>query len=492
MAQFGLCRAGVRLSSNIPRWRCRLMVSLARLVPTLAVVATLSSSVAAAQTPLPVSTSGNSFSPEGGGATLVELADVPGGRRFVGKKQGAEVILRGNVRMPPPAFAEPKAQRLVVHFGTSQSGTSLQSVELRNGTKVEFHVETNLRGDYRARDVSNPESIANAWAFASSPILIGPSAVLRLKVRFASGIDSPVNPGEFVVYDVGIDFARKPIDVAHSSVRSATAQAREPTSVVGSPKPRVEAPAKGVIYTLAENNQLLWYAHTGRDDGTFRWAAPTAKTVGTGWAFRQVFSGGDGIIYAITADGDLLWYRHDGRDNGSFRWAAPEGKKIASGWMFKQVFAGSGAGIYAVTSQGELLWFRHDGRGDGSATWADPKGKRVGSGWTFKQVFSGGDGVIYAVTGAGDLLWFRHDKTEDGTVLWRAADGKKIASGWTYPQVFSGGGGVIYATTTGGELLWFRHDGRADGSPRWAASEGRKVGTGWVVKEIFSGANGGP
>ena len=100
------------------------------------------------------------------------------------------------------------------------------------------------------------------------------------------------------------------------------------------------------------------------------------------------------MIYAITESGDLLWYRHDGRDDGSFRWAAPEGKKVGTGWNFPQVFSGGGGVIYAVTSNYELLWYRHDGHDDGSFRWAAPEGKKVGSGWDFKHLFSPGGGVI--------------------------------------------------------------------------------------------------
>jgi len=49
----------------------------------------------------------------------------------------------------------------------------------------------------------------------------------------------------------------------------------------------------------------------------------------------------DGTIYAIAPDNDLMWYRHDGRNDGTFRWAFNEGKKVGVGWSFKQVFSGS-------------------------------------------------------------------------------------------------------------------------------------------------------
>jgi hypothetical protein len=49
----------------------------------------------------------------------------------------------------------------------------------------------------------------------------------------------------------------------------------------------------------------------------------------------------NGIIYAINQNNDLLWYRHDGRNDGTFRWAFNEGKKVGNGWNVKQVFSGA-------------------------------------------------------------------------------------------------------------------------------------------------------
>ncbi len=48
----------------------------------------------------------------------------------------------------------------------------------------------------------------------------------------------------------------------------------------------------------------------------------------------------DGIIYAITQNNDLMWYRHEGRNDGTFRWTFNEGKKVGNGWNVKHVFSG--------------------------------------------------------------------------------------------------------------------------------------------------------
>ena len=121
----------------------------------------------------------------------------------------------------------------------------------------------------------------------------------------------------------------------------------------------------------------MWYRHDGRADGSFRWAYPQGKKVGTGWNMKHVFAGGDGVIYAVSANNDLMWYRHDGRNDGSFRWAYPEGEKVGVGWDFKTLFSSGGGVIYGITAKDELMWYRHDGWNDGTFRWAYPRAKRL-------------------------------------------------------------------------------------------------------------------
>jgi hypothetical protein len=247
------------------------------------------------------------------------------------------------------------------------------------------------------------------------------------------------------------------------------------------------AEPRGIIYALMDNGDLMWFRHTGREDGSFSWVSSEGKKVGNGWNARQVFSGGGGVIYALQYNGDLLWYRHTGREDGSFAWVSNEGKKVGSGWGAKQVFSGGNGIIYALMDNGDLLWYRHTGREDGSFAWTSNEGKKVGNGWNAKQVFSGGDGVIYVLKDNGDLLWYRHTGREDGSFAWVFNEGKKVGSGWNAKQVFSGGDGVIYALQNNGDLLWYRHTGREDGSFAWVSNEGKKVGNGWHAKQVLSG-----
>src|SRR6185295_2708709 len=106
-----------------------------------------------------------------------------------------------------------------------------------------------------------------------------------------------------------------------------------------------------------------------------------------------------GAIYAIADNGDLLWYRHEGHFDGTPQWAnGGHGQTIGNGWNFKHVFSGGKGVVYAVTDNGDLLLYRHEGHSDGTPQWANGgHGQTIGNGWNFKHVFSGGDGLFYAV-----------------------------------------------------------------------------------------------
>ena len=135
-----------------------------------------------------VNMSGTAFTAEGGGVTT---DDVAGGRRFRGKAF-AKVVLRGVLQMPSSSAAEPKMQRLVIHFRTSSSGPSLRSVELRNGSNVAFHLETNIGGDFTTRDATKPDGSTNAWDFGQIGSKVSTQSVLRLESSSPAG--STVQP----------------------------------------------------------------------------------------------------------------------------------------------------------------------------------------------------------------------------------------------------------------------------------------------------------
>jgi hypothetical protein len=368
----------------------------------------------------------------------VTVEDFNGGRRFRGQAF-AKVTLSARLSAPPATATGQGMQQLVIRFSTSASGPSLRTVEIRNGSASSFHIDTYLTGNYTSREVTKPATLANMWVL-NPPERVNSSTVLRIEIIFPGGFDSQINPGEFVLNSVELGFPAKlttsstttTSNIPAASIGAAASTAGNTTVTAG-----LSSTASGVIYALSDDNNLMWYKHTGRTNGSFNWATQEGKKVGAGWDFKQIFSGDNNVIYAITPNNDLLWFRHDGHNDGSFRWGTTEGKKVGSGWNFKQIFSGDNGVIYAITSNGDLLWFRHDGRNDGSFRWATAEGKKIGNGWNFKQVFYGGDGIIYAITSNGDLLWFRHDGRNDGSFRWAAAEGRKVGSGWNFKQVFS-------------------------------------------------------
>jgi hypothetical protein len=80
---------------------------------------------------------------------------------------------------------------------------------------------------------------------------------------------------------------------------------------------------------------MLYYRFTGMKDGSRTWAV-SARKIGNGWNFKQVFAGDNGSIYAIKSNGDMLYYRFAGMKDGSRTWAV-SARKIGNGWNFKQL-----------------------------------------------------------------------------------------------------------------------------------------------------------
>jgi len=163
-----------------------------------------------AQGTIRTTTPANAFTPEGP-ASQVAVEDVAGGRKFRG---GAHqlVMLRGTIQFPSAALAEPKLQKLVVHF-RSRQGPRLSAVEVRNTSNGSLHRETNITGDFVTRESLTPGS-ANAWVFQS--INVGAPLIVRLSVEFSGGFEGG-DPGDFVLTGVEAEFARKPLGPIEST-----------------------------------------------------------------------------------------------------------------------------------------------------------------------------------------------------------------------------------------------------------------------------------
>lgn len=418
------------------------------------------------------------------------------------------LIVTGTLEMPAGRF---EIRRIVVRFlNPKNSSASLRGIEIHDPQSGKLlKVDTHAEGDRSSFEQYPPSASANAWKFAESkpPTTVSSATVVRIEIGSGINID-PDGPGPpapnyrpppgepFVLTSVDVYVTNPSFKLSTDSTTAVTdlgvlaAGGANPPA----PKPAQAAPivnipnSKAVIYAITSDNKLLWYRHDGREDGTFRWAAPTGLPVGTGWDFRTVIGAGGGILYAITADGDLIWYRHDGRGDGTFKWAQSQGQTVNSGFKGMQVIAAGGGVIYALKRNGELLWFRHDGYIDGSDRWTGREGKLVATNWHFLRIFAGDGGTIYGLTSKGGLYRFHHEGRDDGTGRWSDDQGQLIASNWNYLNAFSSGDGVIYALTPELQLLWFRDNGRDDGTVDWTGPQGKVVGTGWDAKTIVCGA----
>lgn len=264
------------------------------------------------------------------------FTDVAGGGRQFQAKAFATVSLKAFIIVPPPTKAESKLIELTVHFHSTSTGPSLRGIEVLNGTAIEFQKQTNIKGDYTAITNNKSEFTANSWLIHGF-VNVTPRSVVRLKIMFPGGFDSPVNPGVFTLTGVEVgfplknkDFTRKKTDIVGVSPGRGLDRIVQPL-----PLPiQIPGATKAVVYGVSENGDLSWYNHLGAGNGSMTWEGP--RKVGSGWNFKEVFSGGGDVIYAIKTDGELLWYQHTGQRDGSVKWQGP--KSVGTGWNFKNVF----------------------------------------------------------------------------------------------------------------------------------------------------------
>lgn len=202
------------------------------------------------------------------------------------------------------------------------------------------------------------------------------------------------------------------------------------------------ATSNGVIYAVKSDGNLAWYKHTGYNDGSMRWEGGLEHIVGRGgWTqFSKVFAGPNGVIYGVRSNGDLVWYKHTGFNDGSVRWEG--GGVVGNGWnQFVHLFATDNGIIYGIKQNGDLAWYKHAGYNDGSARWEG--GGNVGNGWQlFKMAFATDNSVIYGVvrensntpTSALPAAWQRlplPNANNPGFAMTRSSSGSKITPGET-------------------------------------------------------------
>jgi N,N-dimethylformamidase len=268
----------------------------------------------------------------------------------------------------------------------------------------------------------------------------------------------------------------------------------------------------GIIYAIQADGSILWYCHTGWQNGSATWASGgPGLQIGTGWQqFRTVLANSDGQLYAVMADGTIRWYKYQVTNmaTGAGSWVGGgSGPVIGSGFgAYSRFFGGWGGVIYAVDDNGVMWWFQYKA-GDGTSgagAWANNGvAANIGSGWKeIKRLWADPNGVIYGVRHAGELRWWRYLGTH-GEVSW-ANGGTEvpIGEGWgedSQKCSFSNGSGVIYAVALDGDvvngtdssLYWYQltdslsvpppSPGQTGGT--WANSGIAKlVGTGFTVE----------
>lgn len=159
--------------------------------------------------------------------------DVPDGRRIRGAEH-AEVTLAGELRLPSLAMAERRGTRLVLHFRTSREGPTLRKLVLPDGNAIAFDGAGNQMAD----------SKRNTLDFGVAPLRLYDHSMLKLVIEYPGGIDSHVDPGEFVLHSISLDSPRKPL------VRP-TGFARElPSTALGRDRAKVDA-ARSTTSSLA-------------------------------------------------------------------------------------------------------------------------------------------------------------------------------------------------------------------------------------------------
>lgn len=329
-----------------------------------------------------------------------------------------------------------------------------------------------------------------AWDASYGPFIsiLGPFKALIITMRNSNGKIVEYKTTLWRFYDLPADIAK--IGAATDTVGDLAFSNCAKT--LPNNEPIIDKIENGAtMYAVDSKGDLLWYNHSGFQNGEPTWANNGAgKNVGNGWAdnlkvFKANPNGKDKIVYTVSQEGWLSWYKHNGYASGSSDWETP--KNVGIGFNGQHVFSGGNGVIYLIDKAGEIYWYKHLGYQTGEKTWLNNGvGKKIEAGWNdARHVFSGGDGIIYKIDSQGDLYWSKHLGFQDGTAKW--SEQKKVGSGWqNLRQVFSGGNGIINAVKNDGTLLWQKHNGFATGTVLWANNGAAKtIGSGWNFNFVF-------
>jgi hypothetical protein len=107
------------------------------------------------------------------------------------------------------------------------------------------------------------------------------------------------------------------------------------------PMSHIFAGDSGTLYAI-RRNEIFRYRHDGRADGTAVWATPEGQKIASNWDYPFVFSSGDGVIYALNSQQQLLWFRDQGYTDDTVSWAnGGTGSVVGTGWQFRNIFSGA-------------------------------------------------------------------------------------------------------------------------------------------------------
>jgi N,N-dimethylformamidase len=265
----------------------------------------------------------------------------------------------------------------------------------------------------------------------------------------------------------------------------------------------------GIIYARQADGTLLWYRHTGWQNGAATWAnGGNGRVIGTGWnIFSTILANSDGQIFGFQADGTLRWYKYQVSNltTGAGSWAGGgSGPVIGSGFdSYPRIIGGWNAQFFCIDNAGDMWWFQYTaGNGSAGATaWAG-RGlpQHIGSGWLpVKRAWTEPNGVIYAVDQVGNLTWYRH---LSGASWANNGNGVIIGASWgedSQKVAFAGGSGVLYALMlsndqlngTDSTLNWYRLTNSQTVTPSsggiWASGgRGSAIGSGFTYEATAS------
>jgi hypothetical protein len=134
----------------------------------------------------------------------------------------------------------------------------------------------------------------SGWYIGAFGLLVALGAVSLVLLLIIRPVPQPISPTA-IIASTGSAPQLLPTEAAIGIAPTTMAIAPTPTPPLPTPPsptpPTAKSHPQGLIYAITQNNELWWYRHDGRDDGSWSWTDDNPRTIGTGWDFKQIFSG---------------------------------------------------------------------------------------------------------------------------------------------------------------------------------------------------------